>query len=125
MSRHSRRHMATKTCDIKRVSIDANTGTTGLPTIHLTGVPCTPLMSLDESSVVNSIRPQPLSGAMVNRKQVMVFEPYDIEKGDTLVLDGVEYPITEANLWSIREPFLVLIVNEVQANVEPDTMFVR
>jgi hypothetical protein len=117
--------MATKTCDIKRVALDASTGTTALPAAHLTGVPCTPLMSLDESSVVSSIRPQPLSGAMINRKQVMVFETYDIEKGDTLVLDGVEYPITEANLWGISDPFLVLIVNEVQANVEPDSLFVR
>jgi hypothetical protein len=121
----SRRRMATKTCHIKRVSMNAGTGITELPSMHLVNIPCTPLISLDESSVVNSIRPQPLSGAMVNRKQVMVFEPYDIEKGDTLVLDGIEYPITEANLWIVNEPFLVLIVNEVQANVEPDTMFVR
>lgn len=114
--------MATQTCTIKRVPFAD--GQSGLPEIHIADLACTPLMSVDETGVTAS-RAQALGSAMVGRKQVMVFENKDIKSGDLLVLNGKEYPIVEVNPWNVSEPFMTLIVNEVQANIEPEAIFTR
>jgi hypothetical protein len=116
--------MATETCTIKRVSLNASSGQTSLPALHLANIECTPLMHMDETSV-DGTRGQTISGAMSERKQVMIFEDLDIKKGDILLLNGVEYPISEANRWVIHDPFLVLIVEKPQVNVEREEIFVR
>lgn len=121
MSR-SRSHLATQTCRIKRVEF--TDGRSELPASHLSNVRCTPIMAVDESAITPS-RSQSIGGAMVNRKQVMIFNNYDIKSGDILVLNSREYPISDVNPWSVSEPFMVLILNDVQAVQEIDSVFVR
>lgn len=122
MPSRSRSHLATKTCHIKRVSFAD--GRSELPANHLADIPCTPLMSVDESAIAPS-RSQSIGSAMVNRKQVMIFKEYDIRSGDILVLDNREYPISDVNPWAVTEAFMVLILNDVKAVQELDAAFER
>lgn len=125
MTSRSRSHLATKACTIKRTGpADPQTGQTPLPAVHLPDILCTPLMSLDEGTMTSN-RQSEMSGMLIARKQVMIFENYDIQKGDIHVMDGIERPIIDANSWSVDEPFLVLVLNDVQGKSEPEGIFVR
>ena len=53
------------------------------------------------------------------------FNNYDIRSGDILVLNNREYPISDVNPWSVQEPFMVLVLNDVKAVQELDAVFVR
>ena len=122
MPSRSRAHLATQTCHIKRVTL--TDGRSELPANHLANIRCTPIMSVDESAIAPS-RSQSIGSAMVNRKQVMIFNNYDIRSGDILVLNNREYPISDVNPWSVQEPFMVLVLNDVKAMQELDAVFVR
>lgn len=121
MSR-SRSRLATETCHIKRVLF--TDGRSELPANHIADIKCTPLMAMDETTFTHS-RGQGLGSAMVNRKQVMIFKVYDIRQGDILVLNNKEYPIDQVNTWTPNEPFMVLILNDIQAVQELDAAFER
>lgn len=122
MSNRSRAHLATKTCQIKRVTM--TNGKTDLPKLHLADIACTPLMSLEENTFMQTRQPA-ISGTAVSRKQVMIFDNYEIIKGDIHVMDGVERAITDVNPWSVTEPFMVLILNDVKGPVENTAIFER
>jgi len=127
MPSRSRSHLATKTCSIKKVSLSMQTGQTELPAHELADLPCTPLMSMDENTVT-AIREQLLGSANTGRKQVFVFADRPIVRGDLLIhedMPGKELPISNVNKWGVSEPFMVLIVDEIQANQEPTEIFTR
>lgn len=124
MTSPSRTHLATKTITFKRVT--ASNGISGLPTAHLSDqtIKCTPLMAMDEN-VMGAARQQEPGSVNVKRKMVMIFGSYDIQSGDTGIIDGAEYPIFEVNPWSVTEPFMTLVLNEPQGPVPADSEFVR
>jgi hypothetical protein len=116
--------MATKTCTIKRAALNSNTGATSWPTGQLADIPCTPLMARGEG-MLNAGRSQAEYMADMIQHEIMLFGKYDIKKGDLLVLDTVEYPIWDKHLWDVADPFMVLILSDVQAVKPTESEFVR
>lgn len=120
----SRLHMATKTCFIKRVSLDLSNGQTSLPDGHIPDIPCTPLMARSESNLMGAGRPTP-TGADTIQHEIMLFGDYDVKKGDILVLDKVEYSVADKHVWKIADPFILVVLDDVQAAKPLEAEFIR
>ena len=113
----SRQRLASTVCAIKRIHHSG--GYTDLPGDHLAEVPCTPLMPR-----LTYQKSEAVSAAVVGYETV-VFGNHDITTGDVLVIGGKEYPITNVYPYPVADPFLVLALADPQANVEPDSAFLR
>lgn len=120
----SRLHMATKTCFIKRVSLDLSNGQTSLPDGHIADIPCTPLMARSESNLMGAGRPTP-TGADSIQHEIMLFGDYDVKKGDILVLDNVEYSVADKHVWKVADPFILVVLDDVQAAKPLEAEFIR
>lgn len=118
----SRHRLATAKCDIKRVTQTA--GHTELPTPYLAEVPCIPIMPRSTGYQDADRKASGVSASIVGYETV-VFGDYDILKGDVLTADGKDYPITDVYPYPVRDPFIVLALADPQANVEPDSAFLR
>jgi hypothetical protein len=124
MASRSRLHMATKTCTVKRPILSIATGATTWPGGEITGIPCTPLM-MRGTGLFTAGRVQAAGLADTIQHEVYLFDTYDIAKGDVLTLDGVEYPIWETNMVDVSEPFMVVILSDVQAPTPSEAEFIR
>lgn len=116
--------MATKTCSIKRAALDGKTGNTAWPSVHLADIPCTPLMARGEG-MMNAGRPQGEQMADTIQHELIVFGVYDIKKGDILTLDEVEYPVHDKHVWKVVDPFMLLVLSDVQATPPAEVQFIR
>jgi hypothetical protein len=98
----SRQQMATRTCAIKRVTIDSQTGRSGDKTAvsGLSALPCTSRLPLD-SKAIERARTREM-GALASLWLVYIFGEYDVREGDFVTLNGetTEYPVKEAIAWS-------------------------
>lgn len=124
MSRRNRMRMATKTCSVKRAALDGKTGATDWPSGHLADLPCTPLMARGEG-MMNAGRPQGEQMADTIQHELMVFGAYDIKKGDILILDGVEYSVHDKHEWKVADPYMLIILSDVQATMPSQVEFIR
>lgn len=124
MSRRNRMRMATKTCSIKRAALNGNTGSTEWPNGHLADIRCTPLMARGEG-MMDAGRPQGEQMADIIQHELMIFGEYDIQKGDILVLDQVEYPVHDKHVWKVADPFMLIILSDAQAALPTEVQFIR
>jgi hypothetical protein len=119
----SRSYVSRKTCTIRRVSVDAN-GETDLPLAHLSDVPCTAVMMRNIGAKDWESKREG-SRASATENEVIVFGDYDIKRGDLLTVDGTEYSVTDVFDYRVNDPFSVVVIEDIQANKEADSVFVR
>lgn len=125
MTHFNRSRFNQETCTIKRVALSTTTGATSLPTVHLASVPCTPLLPRG-GGMITAGRLQEEGMGETLQKELYVFGNYDIVKGDTVVLNGAEFSVWDSHLWNVsRDPFLALVLNEVQAVKPAEAEFIR
>lgn len=120
----SRSHMATRTCTIYRVALNGSTGVTEWPSAHLADIPCTPLMARGEG-MMSAGRPQSDQMADTVQHELIVFGNYDIKKGDVLDLDGTRYQVWDKHLWKISDPFMLIVLSDIQATMPSQVEFIR
>lgn len=120
----SRSHMATRTCTIYRVALNGSTGVTEWPSAHLADISCTPLMARGEG-MMSAGRPQSDQMADTVQHELIVFGNYDIKKGDVLDLDGTRYQVWDKHLWKISDPFMLIVLSDIQATMPSQVEFIR
>jgi len=104
--RASMARMLTSSCRILRAGSNV-AGKAPAFAVHLTDVPCTPLLPISsEAAQRNGIE------APAGRSQLFVDGDYDIRSGDVVELDGKELSILAASRLPMRgAPMLELIVS--------------
>jgi hypothetical protein len=72
-------------------------GKRSAPVVHLTNVPCTPLLPSDPEVLARVPNASP-------KELLQCFVPgtYDVREGDILIFDTREYPVRSAAEWALR-----------------------
>ena len=70
-------------------------------------------------------RPQSDQMADTVQHELIVFGHYDIKKGDVLDLDGTRYQVWDKHLWKISDPFMLIVLSDIQAAMPSQVEFIR
>lgn len=126
MTSKSRSHMATTTCSIFRSALDLSTGQTDLPAAHIADIPCTAVMArgtglMTAGRVEGGLPPENI------QHEIYLFGEYKIVKGDVCIVAGDEnrYSVWDSHIWKVSDPFMMLVLSDVQAEKPQDAEFIR
>lgn len=101
--------LLTKTASVKRATMTS--GKRGTPTTVITSLPCMPLMPVDAETRTRLHLDTPHQ-----LWQTMIPGSYTVNRGDVLVLESVDYPISVVEPWPFRtgDPRTRLILEKLE-----------